>query len=124
MSAQQILRQLIVCLALAVFVVRAAPACAQSESVELDTSTREIAIEPDFNGADIVIFGSVDNSKQETSASGYYDIIVVIRGPAETVVTRRKERIAGVWMNGASRSFFKVPSFYGVLSTRPITEIT
>lgn len=102
----------------------AAPSAhAQSESVELDTSTREIAIKPDFSGAEVVIFGSVDNSKQDTSASGYYDIIIVIRGPAETVITRRKERVAGVWINGAARTFTKVPSFYGILSTRLITDI-
>ncbi len=101
----------------------ASPAEAQNESIELDTSTREIAIEPDFTGAEVVIFGSVDNSKQATSASGYYDIIVVIRGPAETVVARHKTRVAGIWLNGASRTFARVPSFYGILSTRPISDI-
>lgn len=100
-----------------------APAYAQNETVELDTSAREIAIEPDFNGADIVIFGSVDNSKQATSASGYYDVIIVIRGPAETIVARQKKRLAGIWVNGESRAFEEVPSFYGVLSNRPIYDI-
>lgn len=129
MSGSGRMSRLVTILAAAVLVLaatlfRIAPALAQSESVELDTSTREISIEPDFNGADIVIFGSVDNSKQEAGGSAYYDIVVVIRGPAETVVSRRKERVAGIWLNGASRSFDKVPSFYGVLSTRPISDIT
>ncbi len=109
--------------ALAAVVMATLPARAQNESVQLDTSTREISIKPDFNGAEIVIFGAVDNSKEATSGSGYYDIIIVIRGPAETVVTRRKEQVAGIWLNGSSRTFHKVPSFFGVLSTRPITEI-
>jgi uncharacterized protein (TIGR02186 family) len=109
--------------AAAMLLAPGSPASAQNESVELDTSAREIFIEPDFDGADIVIFGSVDNSKQDTSASGYYDVIVVIRGPAETIITRRKERLAGIWVNGESRTFTKVPSFYGVLSTRLITDI-
>lgn len=100
------------------------PAHAQDEGVELDTSAHEISIEPNFSGADIVIFGAVDNSKQAEVASGYYDIIVVIRGPAETVTTRRKEWVAGVWVNGKSRTFERVPSFYGILSTRPIADIT
>jgi uncharacterized protein (TIGR02186 family) len=100
-----------------------APASAQSESVAIDTSAKEIAIEPDFSGAEIAIFGAVDNSKQATRTSGYYDIIIVFRGPAETVVTRRKERVGGIWINGESRTFAKVPSFYGVLSNRSITEI-
>jgi len=96
---------------------------AQNETVALDTSAREIAIEPDFTGAEIAVFGAVDNSKQATPTSGYYDIIIVVRGPAETVVTRRKERVAGIWVNGASRRFEKVPSFFGVLSNRRVTAI-
>jgi uncharacterized protein (TIGR02186 family) len=96
---------------------------AQDESVELDTSLREISIGSDFRGADIVIFGAVDDSKQEDPESNYYEIIVVIRGPSETVITRRKERRVGIWLNGESRTFEKIPSFYGVLSTGPLNEI-
>jgi len=102
----------------------AAPsAYGQTESVALDTSAREISIASDFAGAEITVFGAVDNSKQLTRTSGYYDIIIVIRGPAETIVTRRKERIAGIWINQDFREFTRVPSFYGVLSNRPTDEI-
>ena len=99
------------------------PAFAQNESVALDTSTREISIAPDFNGAEITVFGAVDSSKQATKTAGYYDIIIVIRGPAETLVTRRKEQVAGIWINRGSRAFDRVPSFYGILSNRPISRI-
>lgn len=102
----------------------AAPSAhAQSEAVALDTSTREISIEPDFDGAEITVFGAVDNSKQATKTAGYYDIIIVVRGPAETTVARRKEPVFGIWVNRGSREFDRVPSFYGVLSNRPIGEI-
>lgn len=94
-----------------------------AESVELDTSQREIPIESDFDGADVIIFGAVDDSKQPEAGSGYYDLIVVIRGPAETVITRRKENSFGLWVNGESRSFTDVPSYYAVLSTRPLNQI-
>lgn len=96
---------------------------AQNENVELDTSLREISIGSDFRGADIVIFGAVDDSKQEHAGSQYYDIVIVIRGPLETVITRRKENYLGIWVNGESRKFENVPSFYGVLSTKPLDEI-
>lgn len=95
---------------------------AQTEAIEVDMSTHEIAIKPDFTGAEIVVFGAVDASKQSAAASGYYDVIMVIRGPAHSVVTRKKERIAGVWVNGGSEPF-NVSSFYAVLSTRPLDEI-
>ncbi|HKJ63449.1 MAG TPA: TIGR02186 family protein [Hyphomicrobiales bacterium] len=98
-------------------------ALAQDETVQLDTSLREISIGSDFRGADIVIFGAVDDSKQKDAEASYYDIIVVIRGPSETVIARRKENHLGIWINAESRSFEKVPSFYGVLSTKPLDEI-
>ncbi len=103
--------------------VTLSPAAAQGESIELDTSLREIVIQSDFSGAHLVIFGAVDDSRQDEPDSRYYDIIVVVRGPAETVITRRKEKRAGLWINGESRQFTDVPSFYGVLSTRPINQI-
>lgn len=96
---------------------------AQIESVEADTSAREIRIESDFSGADLVIFGAVDNSRQKISSEGYYDVVIVVRGPPETVVTWRKKRIAGVWVNFQSQTFEKVPSFYGVLSSRKLEAI-
>lgn len=99
------------------------PSFAQSESVELDTSLREIPIGADFDGVDIVIFGAVDDSKQLDANASYYDIIVVIHGPDEKVITRRKERHLGIWINVEARRFDKVPSFYGVLSTKPLQEI-
>lgn len=95
---------------------------AQTEAIEVDMSAREIAIKSDFTGAEIVVFGAVDASKQAAATSGYYDVIMVIRGPVQSVVTRKKERVAGVWVNGPSESF-NVSSFYAVLSTRPLDEI-
>lgn len=96
---------------------------AQDETVEGDTSAREIWIESDFSGADLVIFGAVGNSRQQISSEGYYDVVIVVRGPPETVVTWRKKRIAGIWVNFQSQTFEKVPSFYGVLSTRKLEDI-
>ena len=98
-------------------------AAAERETIQADTSDREIAIQSDFTGARITVFGAVDNSRQEAANSGFYDVVMVIRGPAETVVAREKERVAGIWMNGRSAEFDHVPSFYAALSTRPLDEI-
>ncbi|WP_088343081.1 MULTISPECIES: TIGR02186 family protein [Rhodomicrobium] len=103
----------------------ARPSSAQdrAEAVEADMSSREISIKSDFTGAEIVVFGSVDGSKRTDSDPDYYDVIIVIRGPAETVIARKKERFAGIWVNGPSEGVTELPSFYAVLSTRPLTEI-
>jgi uncharacterized protein (TIGR02186 family) len=109
--------------ALLIALALAGTAAAQRETIQADTSDREIAIESDFTGARITVFGAVDNSRQESANSGYYDVIIVIRGPAENLVARKKERFAGIWINGRSAAFSHVPSFYAALSTRPLDEI-
>ena len=45
-------------------------------------------------------------------------------GPRQTFVTRRKERVFGIWMNVESRTFVDAPSYMAVLSNRPINEVT
>src|SRR5262249_60299157 len=53
-----------------------------------------------------------------------YDVAVIVMGPRQTVVTRRKGRIVGGWVNQQSRTFYNVPSFLGVLAPRALNEIT
>lgn len=93
------------------------------EEIEADVSSRRIAIESDFAGTHIIIFGAVDNSKQRAPEEGIYDVVITIRGPKESTVVRRKDKVAGIWINQASRIFENVPSYYSVLSTRPLEEI-
>jgi uncharacterized protein (TIGR02186 family) len=98
-----------------------APAQAR-EDIQSDLSARDIAIESNFTGAEIVVFGTVENERSSPAASAY-DVVVVIRGPDGAIVTRRKERLLGLWMNRDSQVFDEVPGFYAVLSTRPLDEI-
>lgn len=97
---------------------------APSETVQSDISTREISIQSNFAGIEIVIFGSVDFSHAPSPDEGNYDVITVIRSPDEPLVARRKERVAGIWVNNAGRTFPGVPGFYAVLATRPFKAIT
>jgi len=48
---------------------------------------------------------------------------VVVKGPAERIRLREKERIAGIWMNAESSDFQSAPSFFSVSSSQPIEEI-
>jgi uncharacterized protein (TIGR02186 family) len=111
----------------AAFLVLALPATAKpsaqaaKERVRSDVSTREVEIQSNFTGIEIVVFGAIDNAR--TSPDAPYDVIAVIRGPTENFVVRRKQRLAGVWLNGRSKTFYDVPSFYAVLSTRPLRAI-
>jgi uncharacterized protein (TIGR02186 family) len=92
------------------------------EELQADLSTREISIQSNFTGIEILIYGSIDFSK--TPEPGNYDVIIVIRSPAHPIVARRKEEIAGIWVNSPGTVFPAVPGFYAALSTRPVRAIT
>ena len=105
----------------------AEPAAGQStpsEELQSELSTREISIQANFTGIEILIYGSIDFSQTKAPDTGVYDVVIVIRAPSHPVVARRKERVAGIWVNGAGEVYPSVPGFYAVLSTRPFRAIT
>lgn len=119
-------RALFLCLAASLLLppLHAVAAEAQRpEQVQSDISTREITIESNFTGIEIVLFGSVDFSRAPSPEEGPYDVIMTIRGPNRPIVVRLKERIAGLWMNGPSKTFPSVPGFYAVLASRPFRAV-
>jgi uncharacterized protein (TIGR02186 family) len=93
------------------------------ESVQADVSTRSVAITSSFTGVEIVVFGAVDNSRQASAESGLYDIIIVLEGTPTRLVARRKSNVAGIWVNLQSITFESVPSYYAIVSTRPLDEV-
>lgn len=117
------MRSLTLFMCLALWALPAAAQPQPQEALEADISAREVAIKASFTGARIVVFGTIENSQQTGPESGLYDIAVVIRGPEERMVARRKARVAGIWVNRDSIPFDKVPGFYAVLTTRPLEEV-
>lgn len=93
------------------------------ERVEADVSAHNIEVTAGFTGSEIVVFGSVDYSRQPTPESGYYDIAVIIQGPPLALMARSKSNVGGLWINTGSMLFDAVPSFYAVSTTRPLEEI-
>jgi uncharacterized protein (TIGR02186 family) len=93
------------------------------ERVQADISTREIAIQSNFTGIEILIFGSIDFSDARMPSQGNYDVITLVRGPTDPITVRRKTRVAGIWVNGPSETYPDAPSFYAVLSSRPARAI-
>jgi uncharacterized protein (TIGR02186 family) len=93
------------------------------EVVEADVSTRTIAVTSAFTGTEIVVFGSVVNSRQPSAEAGYYDVIVVLEGMPTPLLARRKSNVAGLWVNTQSVAYESAPSYYAIASTRPIEEI-
>lgn len=91
--------------------VAAAPQHAWGQGLEADLSSHLIAISTDFTGTEVVLFGAIAEPG---------DVAVVVQGPPEQVVVRRKSQVAGIWMNRSDMTFGNVPSFYSVATTRAI----
>ncbi len=90
----------------------AVPALAQT--VVADLSSHKIAISSGFTGTEVLLFGTHD---------GDGDVVVVLRGPEEAVVVRRKARTAGMWLNREEVTFAAAPGYYAVAASRPLAEI-
>ncbi|WP_296747260.1 TIGR02186 family protein [Mesorhizobium sp.] len=103
------------------------PATAQTppaEGIQIGLSTDAVSITAGFSGADLTIFGSLENPDPLVARQGRYDVIVVLEGPPRPVVVRRKDRVLGVWVNLQSETFENVPMSYSVATTRPLQDIT
>ncbi|WP_102868332.1 TIGR02186 family protein [Pseudovibrio exalbescens] len=97
---------------------------AQGETLVSALSAHEVNITSNFTGTEITVFGEISRDAATVARAGSYDIVVVVEGPPERVTTWRKERIFGLWINAASKTYTNVPSFYAVHSTRPLLDIT
>jgi len=110
----------------AALIFSALPARAQTqppETVEADVSTRSVSITSNYTGTEILIFGTVEHSRQPSAEAGTYDVVAVVEGMSLPAVVRRKSRVAGLWINTRSVRFSSFPSFYGIATTRPLEEI-
>lgn len=85
-------------------------------------SQARIEINTRFRGAELLVFGAIQYPRGSVPDAPA-DIAVVVRGPAAPVTVRAKQRIAGIWVNGAGVRFESVPGFYAVAATRPIDAI-
>lgn len=110
-------------LILAILTLIAAPG-ARAEGLVASLSEHLVSITSSFTGSDILVFGAVGEFDDPTvSPFETFDIAIVVRGPPDTVVARRKEHVAGIWVNRRSVVFRDVPGYYAVASTGPLREI-
>jgi uncharacterized protein (TIGR02186 family) len=96
----------------------------RQENIQIGLSTDRVSITADFSGADLTIFGALENVDPLINRQGRYDVIVVLEGPARPVVVRRKSRVLGMWINTESETFVNVPMSYAVSTTRMPQDVT
>lgn len=102
------------------------PVAAWAVELETDLSTRNVEIRATFKGAQITVFGVVADAEPENAQalSAPVDVVVVVRGPSQDMIVRRKEALGPIWANRTSYVAHQAPSFYFVASTRPLDEIS
>jgi len=104
-----------------VFLVLAGAARA-NETIVSGLSQNRVSITADFDGSEILIYGAV---KRETPVPDGppLEVIITVEGPATPVIVRRKDRVAGIWLNNAEVRVDSAPSFYAVATTGPLQRI-
>jgi uncharacterized protein (TIGR02186 family) len=95
---------------------------AQAERLIVSVSNHRVTVTPNYSGEELVLFGSVEKDAN-TPANRTYDLVVTVAGPRADMVTRRKERRFGIWINTDSRQFLKVPAYLALFSNRPFDAI-
>lgn len=80
----------------------------------VDLAADHVDISIGFNGADLSLFGVKNRPGQ---------VAVVVRGPGQDTVVRRKSKTLGVWMNTASVEFIDVPVYYDFALSVPETAL-
>jgi uncharacterized protein (TIGR02186 family) len=96
-------------LAVVLCILALCPQRASAESLISTLSDDAVEITSNFTGEQIVVFGAVRGIPADDTA---YQVAVVVQGPDQDIVVRRKERFLGVWLNRTSREFVSVPSYY------------
>lgn len=79
-----------------------------------DLALRNIEIDSSFKGMKMLLFGARHDAG---------DVVVVVRGPELSYVVRRKERVAGIWINRAQFEYDHVNGFYAIAASRSLSEL-
>lgn len=98
----------------------------QAEKLVSTVSNDEVAIESSFVGEKLTLFGNIEPEAGATQkfVEGPFHVVIVVTGPLQDRVARLKRQRFGIWMNTEQVLFKDFPSFYHVLSSGKLTDIT
>lgn len=83
-----------------------------------DLTNANIEVNAGYSGASISVFGAVFGPADQPA-----DVVVVVRGPDAPLLVARRERRAGLWLNGAPRNVVGAPGFHLTASSRDLRLI-
>lgn len=92
-----------------------------AQQIVADVSRKIVELRYDFAGTELLLFGAV---KGPVSALEQLDIVVVLAGPDEPMIVRRKAKVAGlIWVNSEEARIRSAPGFYALTTTQPLAAI-
>jgi uncharacterized protein (TIGR02186 family) len=91
---------------------------AAAERLVSSISRQEVSITSSFQGETLTLFGNIEPEAgaEQPFVTGPYHIIIVITGPLQNRVARRKDNVFGVWINTEQVLFEGFPSYFHILS--------
>src|ERR1700760_4051163 len=95
----------------------------RAERLIVSVSNHRVTVTPNYSGEELVLFGSVERDASIPASRTAYDLVVTVSGPRADMVTRRKERKFGIWINTDYRQFLQVPTYLALFSNRPFDAI-
>jgi uncharacterized protein (TIGR02186 family) len=95
---------------------------AHAERLIVSVSNHRVTVTPNYSGEELVLFGSVEKDASTPAQRTSYDLVVTVAGPRADMVTRRKERKFGIWINTDYRQFLQVPSYLALFANRPFAD--
>lgn len=87
---------------------------AESDEIVAALDDHVVAIDTSFSGSKVLLFGATE---------GEGDVIVIVRGPSQDEVVRKKDRIMGVWANNDEVVFSGTPVFYNIATSGNLKEM-
>lgn len=94
---------------------------ASADDLIVTLSTDEVRITSNFSGTGVTVFGAAELAN--LAADTPLELVIVLRGPAESVTVRRKDHVLGLWINRAEAVLSDMPAYYAVHATAPLNEI-
>jgi uncharacterized protein (TIGR02186 family) len=114
----------LIALAFAFLACAVAASPAGAERLIASLSNHRVMVTSNFTGDELVLFGAIEREADNPPRRGGYDVVATVTGPRQNLVTFRKDRVLGIWVNVDSRVFENAPAYLVVLANRPLDAIT
>lgn len=111
---------------LALLMLVALPAHAQPMAppvLAAELSARRIEVTTAFTGGEILVFGATERLIGSPEMAGSDQVLVLATGPDRPLVVREKVQSLGIWMNGPSARFNRVPAYWAIAGTGRVAEL-